>query len=266
MFSELEPILAIVKKETRIHWRYRIWLLVDILTPLIWVLMLIFFGRAFGRGLLAGIDYISFLLIGMIMFNFVSFAMWGVGFTLRMEQWQGTLEANFLAPIHRTSLLIGKFIASSLTATFSILVILLFVKFTFGLKLNVGSWSLIALTVILTVFCAYGFSVLIASLVLIFKEPGALMSLFEAIFLFLCGVFYPITVMPSFLQAISKFIPFTHSLIILRAALFEKASFILVYNSLLILIVFSIALPIVGHALFSYVERQVKIRGTLAHY
>ena len=108
--------------------------------------------------------------------------------------------------------------------------------------------------------------VLSAAFTLVLKHGDPVVWLFVALSWVLGGVFFPIDMLPPWLQQASMLLPITHALNGLRATLLTGASLADVGGSLVTLLAFAgIGFPLALTA-FGLAVRRVKQTGTLDHY
>ena len=120
-------------KDWRQYWRYPLNAVSSVLQPLVWLTPVYFMGLAFSvngkalgfAGYTGTTDYISFILIGTVLSNFISAVFWGMGYALKNDMDSGVLESNWLAPISRPVLLIGHTITNLIVTTFTSIVMLI---------------------------------------------------------------------------------------------------------------------------------------------
>ena len=128
----------------------------------------------------------------------------------------GSLERLLLAPVRLPALLAGKLLGGmifGLTVTLVVVVVSLAVFGAVGIN-----WLILFLALLLsaTAFSALGAFVSVS--VREIFEAQTLANFIRFPMMFLCGVFVPITSMPSWLQVIARFLPLTYSVEALRVA------------------------------------------------
>ena len=114
--SNLRAVLAVVKKDWLHFVRYPLNALFSTIQPLMWLTPIYFLGKSFatadgnaGFAAYAGTsDYMSFVLVGAILSNYVSAVLWGMGYALKNEMDSGMLESNWLTPMSRPLMLVGR--------------------------------------------------------------------------------------------------------------------------------------------------------------
>ncbi|HDN81976.1 MAG TPA: hypothetical protein ENG41_04575, partial [Methanomicrobia archaeon] len=109
-------------KEWKIELTYRVDFIRGLFEPLIFVLPFILYGIAIVGGkysenlekLTGTGDLITYTVIGYIFMGFLETAVWGMGFALRKEQWYGTIEQVFAAPVPRWVYVMGMALHSTM--------------------------------------------------------------------------------------------------------------------------------------------------------
>ncbi|MHA2245625.1 MAG: ABC transporter permease [Candidatus Hodarchaeales archaeon] len=274
---ELFTIRAIVYKNIIHMSRYKFDLLFWAIMPVMWVTPLIFQGIAFVGGtsseyfaeLTGSEDFLSFLVVGTILFMFVSSAVWGAGNAIRWEQESGTLEVLWITSASRVDILIGTSISETIWASINVLIqftiISLFLQIHFlwqGAVLSVG-------ILFLTNVGLYGFGILMAGIIIVFKEPGTLTEMIETGMHFVTPVRYSLQALPGWIRVISLVIPFTLGLSVIRKlimpeiVLFPKVEPIIFVIGLVIL---DVLLWVIGVLFFTKMEAYSRKKGSLGVY
>src|SRR5438093_1349450 len=114
--SQVRAVAAIARKDALLRLRYPLDVFFQVLHPLIWIAPVYFLGRSFaGASPSAGFiaytgvgDYMSFILLGTVLSNYVSTVFWGMGYALKREMDLGVLESNWLVPVSRPLFLVGQ--------------------------------------------------------------------------------------------------------------------------------------------------------------
>ena len=188
-----------------------------------------------------------------------------IGTSLRDEQIKGTLEQNFLAPINRFLLLIGTALAQIVITT---LLFLGVVVVTVMIVAPQAALGLVAAFAILMVglIPLFGVGFVFAALVIRFKEPYAFTQAVNVVFAVATPTFYNITVMPFWVQIISKAIP--QSIIIQDMRLSVESLNLLIgsYGTIFVLLAMAIIYPSLGYSLFKRFEKRAKVSGDLSKY
>ncbi len=274
--SELRAMLASANKEWVIFRRYPSWIIAFLVWPVLFPLAYVFPARALAgpQGLalstfsrLAGTrDYVSFIVIGTTIYMWFNITLWDVGLLLRNEQMRGTLESNWLCPVWRISILLGGSLTKLLTAIFFLAATILECRLLFGIQLLRGNLLLLLVSLILLIPCIYGLGIAFGSLVLRFQESNALVLFMRGLVAIFCGMTFPVTVLPHWMQIVAAWLPFTYAMHAIRAVSLSQANFAAVLPDLEHLLAFAIVLPIIGYAAFRFTEQRARRTGVLGHY
>jgi ABC-type multidrug transport system permease subunit len=264
-------IIEEVRKSFKILMAYPAEVVFWIFSPLLWVIPLVFQGKALvgalsstAFGNLAGTDeFIPYILIGAIISTYMFSAVWSMGNSFRDETYYGTLEHILSAPIRPVHILVGKGIYNSILSTLFVAVQLVICVFAFGLEITLLKILPIFLFLLLLIVGLYGIGFMAAALTLLIKEAHGLLHMFEYVLMLFSPIRYPVEVNPI-TKAISVFIPLTYALIALRGLLLN-IDFNFWRNSIVLLLIDCVLIPL-GLLVFRYVEIRTKKRGTLSEY
>jgi ABC-2 type transport system permease protein len=80
------------------------------------------------------------------------------------------------------------------------------------------------------------------------------------------GVFYPVEILPPWLQALANALPITYALRAMRLALLADASWAEVAPDMLALVAFCVVLLPLSLLVFRYAVEHARLDGSLAHY
>jgi ABC-2 type transport system permease protein len=163
---------------------------------------------------------ILYLLIGTSVWSYLSVTFEGVTDMITIERWEGTIEHTFMAPISRFTHLIGSCwyaVAHGMLFTF---IQLLVVGAFFHLDLSHANYLTAVFMLLVGSVSFIGFGIGASILPLLYTERGSQMSyIVRAILLLVSGVYYPIQVLPGWMQPLARISPATYVLEGLRAAL-----------------------------------------------
>jgi ABC-2 type transport system permease protein len=205
------------------------------------------------------------LMIGAIFWNYLSVVFSWIAETIEIERWEGTLEYTMMAPIRRTTQLLGSVLYAmvyGLVHTAVILVVL--VLFFPQLDLSHANFVTAGVFVLLGSFSFVGIGMMAAILPLLYVERGAQMTfVLQSVILLISGVYYSIEILPGWMQALSHLSPATYVLDAVRRALIDGASFADVWGDAWPLVIMGALLIPAGVWLFGRAERYAKRTGKL---
>lgn len=273
--GELRALAAVARRSWLLFVRYPSWVIAFFIWPLIFPLSYFLTGRALagpdGSGLklfaqAAGTsDFLGFIAIGTMVWMWQNVVLWNVGTDLREEQMRGTLETNWLTPAWRFSFLLGSSFTHMVTMIFFMLVAGLEYGLIFGVRFQ-GSPLLTLLIILVSIPSIYGLGFAFASLVITAREANAFVFLVRGLVMIFCGITFPLSVMPGWMQAVGYCLPSTYTIHAMRAVLLNGADFSAILPDLQALLLFGIALLAAGYLLFNWMERRSRQTGAISQY
>lgn len=266
----LRKPLAFLKRDLLINTSYRAAFLFDLITILSSVVTFFFIARLFGpkaAEYLAdyGGDYFSFVLIGIAFSGYLSAALGSFSEAIAEEQAYGTLEAIILSPTRISTVLICSSIGKFIFTSFRVIVYLFLGWLFFGFNLSRANLCSALIILILTIISFSGLSLLSAGFGLVFKRGDPLNWLFHGASRLLGGVYFPIMVLPLWLQKISFFIPLTYCLEAMRKSLLLGSPPEKILPQILALVLFSALFFPLGIFSFSLALKKAKKDGSLLY-
>jgi ABC-2 type transport system permease protein len=259
---------AFLKRDLGIEVSYRLNFLLSLLSVFLAAAVFHFLGKVVDPAALggAGYDYFSFAIVGIAFSSFLRTGLFSFSNALREEQMMGTLEAMLATPVRGAEVVVysslWRFLFASLTAASYLAVGALF----FGLSLGRADWpaALLMLALTLVSYCSLG--ILSACFILVFKRGDPVNWLVGNLSTLLAGVYYPLEVMPGWLQGLARVIPLTWSIRGLRLALLEGYGIGRLGKEILALGAISAVLLPLSLALFGLSLRHAKRTGSLLKY
>ena len=275
ILSDVRAFQAILRREWRIFTRYPSWVIALFIWPLIFPMMYILTARALsgpdGSGLAVFMkttgasDFIGYIVIGTTVWMWQNIVLWDVGFSLRNEQMRGTLESNWLSPTWRFSYLLGHTGPQIISMLMFIGITALEFGLIFGVKLHGSVW-MILLVMLAAIPSIYGLGFAFASLVITVKEANAFVFLLRGLVMIFCGITFPISLLPGWMQSIAKWMPQTYLIHGMRAAAFSNAGITELLPDLIPLLLFGTFWLVVGYSTFLWMERRARRTGAIGQY
>jgi len=118
----------------------------------------------------------------------------------------------------------------------------------------------------LSIISFSGIGILSAALVLWLKKGDPVAWIFGGVSSLLAGVFYPISVLPAWLEPLSRFLPLTYALDGMRLAILRGYSLYQIRLDLLALLAFTLVLTPLALFIFRKALKRAKMEGSLAQY
>jgi len=271
--TKLRAVYVIARKDWKVFWRYPLNAVSNIFQPIIWVTPVYFMGQAFStNGQALGFaqysgsgDYMSYILLGTALSNFILTVFWGMGYALKEDMDAGVLESNWLTPISRIHILIGRTLTSLLTTTVTSLIMLALAGLLFGFH-PTGNAVAAFLTAIPMLIGLYGFGFAFAGIVLLMREANTLVDVSSFLVQGLSGANFPIRSLPYWLIPVSLMLPLTYGFDAVRGWLLHTNTLLPLNTEVLLLIVFMFVMLWFGSWVFYRIERRVRTLGTLGQH
>lgn len=208
---------------------------------------------------------VLYLLIGTLVWRYLSSIFYWVTEVIAIERWEGTIEYTLMAPVPRIVHLVGH---TAFAVVYSMLftgVILLVTVLLFDLDISQANLGGGLVMLLAGSFSFVGIGVMGAVLPLLFPERGAQMThIIVATLLLISGVYYPVEVLPEFLQALSKLSPAWYVLQGSRAALLEGTNLASLWQYIWPVLVLALIMVPAGLRIFAMAEHYAKRTGKLA--
>ena len=204
------------------------------------------------------------LLIGAVVWSYLGLLFEIVTETVAWERWEGTIEYTFMAPLSRPAHLLGM---GAFAVVYGLLrTILLFGVVSAFLDVHYTNANFASAMVIIAVSSVsfVGIGMMTAVLPLISPEKGTQLGFIaQGLLLVVSGVYYPVSVLPQWMQWLSVVSPATYTLEGARKAVLDGAVVAALWGDISpLLLIGVIAIP-AGLAVFAQGERYAKRHGRL---
>lgn len=207
---------------------------------------------------------VLYLLIGNLVWRFLSQIFYWITDLVSIERWEGTIEYTLMAPVQRFTHMFGQ-------TLFAVLYSLVFTAVLLGatalvFKIDLGNSNLVGglLMLLAGSFSFIGIGIMASVFPLLFPERGSQMThVFIALLLLVSGVYYPVEVLPNGLRQLAVISPATYVLVGTRHALLEDAATLeLLPYVWPVLLMGAVLIPL-GLWVFNQAERYAKRTGKL---
>lgn len=263
--------IAILKKEFLMATSYRFDFILRIFG--IWFSLLVYYflakliNPAVSNDLLPyGGNYFSFVIIGTAFSNYLNVGLDSFSNSIREAQLMGTLEAVLVTRTRFTTILIYQALWNFLLASFHVVIYLAFGFIFFKVQLTNPNYFATIVILLLTVLAFSALGIISGSFILIFKKGTPINWVFYNFSRFLGGVFYPLSVLPGWLQKLSNLLPITHALEGVRLALLRGYSLEDLKTQVVALLIFNLVIFPLSLLCFTLSFLKARKDGTLCHY
>lgn len=271
--SNLRALFAIVKKDWKRFWRYPLNAVSNVFQPIIWLTPVYFMGKAFsvdgqaqGFAQYAGTaDFMSFILLGTVLTNFINAVFWGMGYSLKEDMDAGVLESNWLMPIPRLLILVGRSLTNLIVTAATSSIMLVVASLLFGFRVT-GDVLQAFIPVVPMLLGLYGFGFAFAALVLVMREANTMVDMSSFLLQIFSGSNFPVSSLPKWLLPVSLSLPLTYGLDAVRGYLLKTPTILPLHWELVLLVIFMVVMLWLGTWAFRSLERRVRQLGTLGQH
>ncbi|MBS7634796.1 ABC transporter permease [Candidatus Bathyarchaeota archaeon] len=246
-------VLSFIVRDLKVWWTYKFWLTLDIAGMILFVVTYYLFSlittsqQIQEAGYIIG-GYFTFALIGIAFQQYVHFAVQSINESIRDEQWNGTMETILSTATDFKIFLLGE-VCFSFIVSSALLLMSLFVGVMLGAKVYATPASILSVIVltILLIVSHMDIGILSTGVIMKIKQGNPVTWAFSWLSQLVSGVFYPLRLLPWYLEWIGRIFPLTYSLDGIRLCLQsgkDLASPEILNNVISLLIFIIIATPI----------------------
>ena len=153
------------------------------------------------------------LLVGVMLWGMLSVVFQEIANSITYERWEGTLEYTFMAPVSRLIHLAGVSLFATAYAVVRAAIIVAGLLLFVDLDLSRANWAGMAVVLAVSSAAFIGLGLMAAVLPVFSPERGAeATNIFQGVLLLVSGVYYPVEVLPRWLQPLSVVSPATYAL------------------------------------------------------
>jgi ABC-2 type transport system permease protein len=259
-------LLGVVERNSYLVKRYGFWELAFFAWTVANTLTIVFIAKGVEAtgGTLDVERQAASLLIGAVIWSYLGIVFEILTETVAWERWEGTIEYTFMAPLARPVHLLGMGTFGVLYGLVRTAALFAVVALFFGLSFPHADFAAALVLLAVASISFVGVGMVTAILPLVSPEKGAQLGFIaQGLLLVVSGVYYPVDVMPGWMQAIATISPATYALHGIRASVLDGAGLGAVWGDLWPLLVLgAVAVPL-GLAVFAAGERYAKRHGKL---
>jgi ABC-2 type transport system permease protein len=203
------PVYVICLREFIKFFREKSRLLGTLARPVLWLFVV-------GNGMSslirpqAGFSYLQFIFPGMIGMTILFSSIFS-SISIVWDREFGFMKEMLVAPISRTSIVVGKAISGTFISVAQAIIILVLIPFL-GIHITFMQFIEVVCVSVLVSFCITSMGILIAARLTSFDGFNIIMNFLVMPMLFLSGAMYPVTSMPSALRHLTQINPLTYGI------------------------------------------------------
>ena len=262
MRNQLVGLFGIVERNVYLTKRYFLWDLAFMVWTIANTLTIVFIARSEHLSPAQQNTFAMQLLVGATIWAFLGIIFEFMTETVAWERWEGTIEYTFMAPLSRLVHLFGQGAFAVLYGLIRAVILFFAVAAFIGIHTpNANYGAALALLAIASI-SFIGVGIMTSVLPLISPEKGAQLGFVaQGLMLVVSGVYYPVSVMPEWMQWIAKISPATYALRGDRNSIVHGTG--LQWADVWPLLIIAVVATPLGLAIFRVGERHAKKHGKL---
>jgi len=227
-----------------------------IVGPLLYTIIL---GEIFRNASAA--SFVAYVVLGSGLLNLWNSIAFSSAGDINRERFSNTLSIIFTAPADFRLILLGKIIGNTILSLGAFFLSVFFAIAIYRPEINVHSWHLLSLSLILALVAFIVVSIFIAYLLTLSKKTELWMNCLTYPFAIVFGFLFPIENLPQAIQYISWIFPPTWAVRLMRYSVVDT-SYAFTDALIPLLITTAIFVALAG-LLYRAIFRQAKVNGTL---
>lgn len=165
-----------------------------------------------------GPDATVFVLVGTLAFSIVHVCQLDVAYAVLFDMWAKSVKHQFLAPVRPWHMVLGAWLMGLLRGVVVFALMSAVSHWAFGVSFLAPGWVAAGAFVLGLLLSAAGVGLTVATLLLLFGVHAEVTAWSGvSLILLLCGIYYPVSLLPAPLAAVAGGIPLTYFLEAFRA-------------------------------------------------
>jgi ABC-2 type transport system permease protein len=263
---ELIGLAGVVERNLYLVKRYIWWDVAFFIWTVANTLTIVFIAKGIeaGGGKIDVNEVTTVLLIGAVVWAYLGIIFEILTETVAWERWEGTIEYTFMAPLSRPIHLFGMGLFAIAYGIVRAVLLFAVVAMFFSLELSNANFAAALIVLVVASISFIGIGMMTAVLPLISPEKGTQLGFVaQGILLVVSGVYYPVSVLPGWMQALAKISPATYALDGIRDAIINGAGISAMWPNIWPLIIIGVVSVPLGLEVFRRGERYAKRHGKL---
>jgi ABC-2 type transport system permease protein len=206
----------------------------------------------------------TILLIGAVVWAYLGIIFEILTETVAWERWEGTIEYTFMAPLARPVHLFGMGLFAIVYGIVRAVLLFAVVAAFFDLELPTANFAAALVVLAIASISFVGIGMMTAVLPLISPEKGTQLGFVaQGMLLVVSGVYYPVSVLPEWMQWLATISPATYALDGIRDSILDGDGLTAMWDEIWpLLVIGAVSIPL-GLEVFRRGERYAKRHGKL---
>ena len=217
-------VLALTRRDIQIYLSYRFMMTLDLWIGVLDLIVYYFISETFDGATSASLgdapSYFAFALVGIAVTVVIQATSLGIGTKIREEQLTGTLEALVAQPVTATEMATGLCGLPFAISMVRVAVYIILGALAFGLDLSHTDWAGFVVMLVAISVAMSTIGIATAAVVLVIQRGQTIAGLAILGMSLISGAFFPVSVLPAWLEAIGEVMPTRFAFDGFRSALF----------------------------------------------
>jgi ABC-2 type transport system permease protein len=164
----------------------------------------------------SGVEVMAYVMLGTAvssLWGTISFSSAG---DINRERFMGALEIIFNAPVPFAIIMFGKVVGNTILGLVSMAISIIFIWLAFGIPFTLANPLLFVLVVLIGSISFAAVGMMLSGLLAISRSTRVLMNCIDYPIMILCGVAFPISILPLWTRPLSYILSPTHFLVLSR--------------------------------------------------
>jgi ABC-2 type transport system permease protein len=270
-FGELMKTRAFVRRDLLIALSYRLSFITDWVSLVVQMITFHFVGMMIDPNSLPIYDgqratYVEFVSIGIAMTSFMYVALTRVVTAMRTEQLMGTLELLMISPTSTSVIQLGSAVWEAVYVPIRTTVFLCLVALIFDAHFNL--LGVVPAMLVLAAFfpVIWGLGLISAASTLVVRRGGGLVGIATTALTITSGAYFPVALLPSWLDWLVTLNPIALTLDTMRDALLGSVVWSEIFGAIATLLPMAVVTLGLGVTAFKLALRRETRKGTLGTY
>ncbi|WDV47208.1 ABC transporter permease [Clostridiaceae bacterium M8S5] len=211
-------------------------------------------------------NFVSFVVLGtgiMTLWSCICFSSAG---DIQRERFMGTLQVIYATPTNFKIIMFGKILGNTILGLVPFGLSFVVVKVFFNGDVYIESPLAFIIAGVLTIVSFISISLLLAAIFTLSRSSRILMNCLEYPIYILCGILFPINILPKHIHPLSYILSPTWAVKMLRMSLTEINDWSSFYKSIVVLTIITIIYFVASNFLFDVIDKKTRKNGTLEVY
>lgn len=207
-------------------------------------------------------------LIGYVMIGTAIGSLWGsISFSsagdIERERFMGTLEIIFNTPTKFIAIMVGKVIGNTVLGVCSMIVSFVFIMAAFKVPLIINNPLLFAISAAISIFSYIAIAMFMSACFTLSRNARALMNCMEYPVYILCGIVFPIEILPVWTRPLSYILSPTYTVKLLRMTMLGIENYNEYYILLGILFMITTIYSLLAISFYRFIDKRTRVLATL---